>query len=40
VIFRYFKAGPKKWPRMRYHERVSKLAPFKNNWALLERALR
>ena len=40
VIRRYFKRGPKNWPRARYHERIEKLAPFKNKWALLKRALR
>jgi hypothetical protein len=35
VIASYFQDGPEGWPRARYHEKIEKLAPYKNNWELL-----
>jgi len=41
VIFKYFERGdPAKWPRARYHPPLEDIRQFKNNWSLLEKALK
>ncbi len=39
VIATYFEAGPKNWPRARYHELIEKLDPYKNNWDIIRNRL-
>jgi hypothetical protein len=36
IIATYFEAGPENWPRARYHELIENLAPYKNNWDVLQ----
>jgi hypothetical protein len=40
IICLYFKGGnPEDWPRARYHPLISEIAPYRENWKLLQKRL-
>ena len=41
IIFEYFEGGdPTEWRRARYHPEIDEIERYKNNWKLLETALK